>query len=161
MNPELKKRPAKNAAGGDESKPVAGDGDLDRIREILFGQQSQAFDARLRSLEVSAREENAALRSDTAKRLASLELYVKGEINAISERLRTEAEERTRGLRHQSRELRDSIETLEKRITAAATQTEEELRLLREQVLHDSQSLRDEIRATSQGGELQAGSLPH
>lgn len=161
MNPEVSKKTGKRPSPGEVTKPPTSDGELDRIRDILFGRQAEAIDARLRSLESQTRDDNAALRSDTAKRLASLELYVKGEVTAISERLRTEADERTRGIRHLARELREGLEAIEKRVTAAAAQTEEELRLLREQVLHDSQSLRDEIRATSEGAETQAGSLPH
>lgn len=158
-NPDIKKRAAKPLAA--EEKPAAGGEDLERIRDILFGRQTQAIESRLRSLEALTREETSTLRSETAKRLASLELYVKGEITAVSERLRAETEERSRGIRHVSREIREALEAMEKRITAASAQTEEELRLLREQVLHDSQSLRDEIHASAGNGEPAPGSLPH
>lgn len=153
-------RPQLEAEG--RPAPATESADLDRIRDILFGRQAQTFEARLNALETLAHEENKTLRTDTAKRLASLELYVKGEITALSERLRTEMDDRNRGSKQISREIREGLDAMDKRLTAAAEQTEEELRLLREQVLHDSQSLRDELHASaSPGAEPSAGSLPH
>lgn len=160
---ELKKRAAKPQAEAEgRAAPTNESADLDRIREILFGRQSQTFEARLNALDTTARDETKTLRTDTAKRLASLELYVKGEITALSERLRTEMDDRNRSIKQISREIREGLETIDKRLAAAAEQTEEELRLLREQVLHDSQSLRDELHASaSPGAASAAGTLPH
>jgi hypothetical protein len=132
--------------------------DLDRIRHILFGDQISAYDSRFGSLESRTRSDRAELRTDVAKRLAALETFVKGELGAISERIRDEREERTRIFRQISKEFRDGLELTEKRLAEYAAQADRELHAFREQFLAYSQTVRDEIHAAA---EEESGTLPH
>jgi phage host-nuclease inhibitor protein Gam len=154
-----KKRAGKAAASeaAPEAAAVVAPDELGRIRDILFGQQVRAYDARLKALEQRTQQDDAELRTDVTKRLASLEDYVKAEVNALGERLKTEQDERYRAVRQVAKELREGLEAIDKRLTAAAAQAEAEFHVLREQVLQYSQAVRDELRAAA--GE--SASLPH
>lgn len=145
-----KKRPGKTALPALAPPPAAGPDELGQVRDLLFGAQMRSYDARLQTLEGQTQAENADLRADLIKRLASLEDYVKGEMNALSERVKIEQEERYRAVKQVTKELREGIDGLDKRLLSGVAQLESELHKLRDQVLQFSQSVRDEIRAAAQ-----------
>ncbi len=56
---------------------LAGGGNLDKVRDILFGGQMRDYEKRFNRLEDRLVKECSSIRDDIKKRLDSLEMYVK------------------------------------------------------------------------------------
>src|SRR5688572_16789966 len=69
-------------------------GNIDKIRDILFGGQMRDYDRRFSRVEEQLVKESLELREDTRKRFEALEAFVKAELAALTDRL--QAEQRTR-----------------------------------------------------------------
>jgi LPS O-antigen subunit length determinant protein (WzzB/FepE family) len=124
----------------------SGAGHVDKIREILFGKQIRDYEARFTRLEESLAKESISLRETVQRRLDSLEIYVKKEFEAIEQRLRGEREERSEADRQTTRDLDEIAASLRRRIGDVEDRGASAQRDLREQILVQSQQLRDEIR---------------
>jgi hypothetical protein len=67
------------------SGDALGSGNLDKIREILFGTQMREYEKQITRLEERLVKECSSLRDDTRKRLDSLETYIKQEVESLTE----------------------------------------------------------------------------
>ena len=76
------------------SADVLGGGNLDQVREILFGAQSRNTDKRLARLEEELPKRVAEIREELKRGLANLETYARQEIDSLNERARAESKER-------------------------------------------------------------------
>ena len=76
-----------------EAEGAAG-GNLDKVRDLLFGGQMRDYDRKFARLEERLVKETSELRDDVKKRLAALEGYMKAEIESLSDRLRAEQDAR-------------------------------------------------------------------
>ncbi|MEP7304071.1 MAG: hypothetical protein ABJA98_01005 [Acidobacteriota bacterium] len=83
-------------------------GNIDKIRDILFGAQSREFEKRMARLDERMNKETAGLKEDLRTRFESLEIYVKGEVDALSERLRSEQADRLESLKEVARDLKET-----------------------------------------------------
>ncbi len=72
------------------SQVDAGPGNIDKIRDILFGSNMREYEQRFMRLEEALRKESSDLRDTTRRHLESLEAYVHKELAAIENRLNTE-----------------------------------------------------------------------
>lgn len=129
-------------------------GNIDKIREILFGVQMRDYEKRFSRLEERLLKESADLRDDTRKRFEALESFVKSEFEALTDRVQGEQQTREESVQGLSRELQETGKTLEKKLAQLDEQTARSQRGLRQQILDQSRSLSDEIRQKS--NELQA-----
>jgi hypothetical protein len=125
---------------------TAGTGNLEKIRDILFGAQVQDFEKRFARLEERLLKETADARAETKKRFDALEAFIKKEVESLSERIRTEQSERTESGKDISRELREAAKSLEKKIAQLDDVTSRSQRELRQQILDQSKALTEEIR---------------
>jgi hypothetical protein len=125
---------------------AAGGGNLEKIRDILFGAQVHDFEKRFSRLEERLMKETSDARAETRKRFESLESFIKKEIESLGERLKAEHEERSEAGKEISRELRDTSRNLDKRIAQLDELTTKNQRELRQQVLDQSKALMEEIR---------------
>jgi DNA repair exonuclease SbcCD ATPase subunit len=132
-----------NAAGQLDRAP----GNIDKIREILFGTNMRDYDARFARLEAAVVKEASDLRESTRKRFESLESFIKSEIESLHGRLRSEREERAEALGQNSRDLRQTEDTLRKKLRDLEDQTSAADSAIREQILNQSQALTEDIRA--------------
>lgn len=123
-----------------------GAGSIDRIRDILFGEQARDYDRRLAGLEDRLLKEFAAMQEETRRRFDAFETFVKTEVDALNNRLRISSEQRDEMNDDVNRKLQDTARALEKRITQLDEHTAQAHRDLREQILEQSKSLSDEIR---------------
>lgn len=128
---------------------VAGDqmagGNLDKIRDILFGAQARDYERKFATLEERLLKESADLRNDLKRRFDSLELYIKHEVEAVTERVKSEQAERTDSLKELSRELKDLAKGIEKKTIQLEDQASKAQRDLRQQILDQSKHLSEEI----------------
>lgn len=63
------------------------DSNLERIREILFGQQMANLEGRIDQIEKRSNEDLQQLRTDTARQLEDMTDQLREEINRIADRL--------------------------------------------------------------------------
>ncbi len=119
---------------------------LDKVRDILFGNQIREVEKKFIRLEDRLVKELANVRDETRKRLDSLEIYIKKEVESLTERLKHEQSERDTGVKALAEEHKNITNSLEKRLTQFEEQTTNSQRELREQILNQSNSLQDDIR---------------
>lgn len=89
---------------------------LDKIRDILFGSHVRAVEGRLARFEERVALEQADLRADVEKALATLDAYARKEIEALNERIKAERTRRAEDLKTLTSEIKESLRTLDKRI---------------------------------------------
>jgi hypothetical protein len=140
-----------NRAAADQTKGTApveapGAGNVDKIRDILFGSQMKDYDTRFRRLEESLLSQTAEIRETTRRRIDTFEAYIKKELEALDARLRSEREERLEAIKQHSRELKDLTDTLQHKLRELEDRHAESDRNLREQILQQSKDLVEEMR---------------
>lgn len=118
-------------------------GNLDKIRDILFGAQAREHDRRFAQLEQHLLREATDLRHDLKRRFESLELYIKKEVEALTNRL--SKEQNVRG---------ESVTRLTQDLTQLAATLEEKARRLEQQASQAQSYLLQQL--TEQTGELAA-----
>lgn len=128
------------AAALDES------GNVDRIRNILFGNQMRDYDVRFQRLEDRLVKDAAALRGEVSKRVDDLEAFMHGEVETLTNRLRAEHSERTGAIERLGRELAETARNLESRLHGIDEQTANHIRELRQRVLEQSKGLGAELK---------------
>ena len=131
-----------DGAGG---RPDEG-GNIDKIRDILFGGQMRDYERRFARLEERLGKEVADLRDDTRRRFDALETFIKQELEALSGRLQNEQRTRDAAAQEQARALHETGHALERKLTQLDEQTARGQSELRQQLLDQSKSLSDEIR---------------
>ena len=146
MAEEQKKTPEVKAGNGGTEALAAGGGNLEKIREILFGAQVHDFEKRFTRLEEKLLKETADSRTETKKRFDAMEAFIRKEIESLVDRIKAEQGERADALKEISREVRDTAKNLEKKLVQLDEQTTKGQRELRQQILDQSKSLSDEIR---------------
>jgi hypothetical protein len=90
-------------------------GNLDKIRDILFGEQAREHDRRFAQLEQHLLREATDLRNDLKRRFESLEVYIKKEVDDLTSRLTKEQELRGESVTKLTRDLTQLGVTLEEK----------------------------------------------
>jgi DNA repair exonuclease SbcCD ATPase subunit len=122
-------------------------GNVDKIRDILFGSQMRDYEMRFARVEETLARETAELKESTRRRFESLEGYVRKELDLVEARMKSEREERVQGLSQLSRELKETSETLARKISDLSQQDVQGERDLRKALLEQSQALSEELRS--------------
>jgi hypothetical protein len=123
------------------------DGNVTKIRDILFGSQMRDYERKFAQLEDRLMKESADLREDVKRRFASLEAFIKGEIEALDNAQKAEKTERTDEVKELSGETKENVKRLEKRIAQLDEDHGKSQRTLRQLVLDESRRLSEEIGA--------------
>ncbi len=71
------------------SAEVGTAGNVDKIRDILFGSQMKDYETRFSRLEETLTNQTTELRESTKKRMDGLEAYFKKEVEALQSRLKS------------------------------------------------------------------------
>jgi DNA repair exonuclease SbcCD ATPase subunit len=125
------------------STEVAG---VDKIRDLLFGNQMQDYDRRFSMLEERFLQRFREIESETARTISSLESSAKKQMESFAVELREEKDLRTDADKEMERVEREHNDTIEKRLRSMSEQV---TRLEREQadrLTQEVQSLRDELK---------------
>lgn len=123
---------------------------LDKVRDILFGQQVRDQEKRFTRLEERLAREITDARDDLAKRMGALEAFAKSEVDSLIDRLKTEKDERVRTDRETAKELEESSKSLEKKFSDLDGRTTDAQREIRKLILDQSKLLRDEMLKSNQ-----------
>jgi gas vesicle protein len=145
-----------------------GVGNIEKVRDILFGTQMRDYEKRFVRMEERMNKEVSNLRDEVKKSFDSIESYTKGELESLSDRLKaeqnergesikregellgdrlkTEQNERTGSIKDLSREVNEAQKALEKRLGQLDDQLNKFSSELRQQILDQSKELSDMIR---------------
>jgi DNA repair exonuclease SbcCD ATPase subunit len=137
------------ARDGGGTTEMLGSGNLDQVREILFGSQSRGVDKRLARLEEELPKRIAEMREDLKRGIATLEAYARHEIDSLNERLRAEGKERGDGDEELSGRLDESVKALRKEVGQVDQRATAAQRDLRQHLLDQAKRLDDEIQRRS------------
>ena len=132
-------------APGSDAEGVTG-GNLDKVRDLLFGGQMRDYDRKFARLEERLIRETAELRDDVKKRLAGLEAYMKAEVESLSDRLRSEQDARAGADQEAARELRETAQQFAQKVSQLDDLIARGQRDLRQQLHAQHQELGDDIR---------------
>ena len=124
---------------------IADAGNMDKIRDILFGNQAKDYDNRFDLMEQQLNQETAELKDEMLKRIDALESYFKQEVKDLNARLKSEAGERADAVKMIRREIKEGFETLNKKLANDEENLAKKSTELREQILEQSKSLTAEI----------------
>jgi hypothetical protein len=119
---------------------------LAKVRDLLFGNQMRDIEKKLTRLEERLLKECTYLRDETKQRLDSLEIYIKKEVESLTERHKNEQAEREQSIQSLVEEQKNIAISLEKKIALFDEQTANVHREIREQILNQSKSFQDDIR---------------
>jgi Skp family chaperone for outer membrane proteins len=127
------------------SGEIAEDGNIDKVREILFGVQLRDSDRKLSRMEERFAKEFSEMRDETRKRLDALEDFIKHEVKSLTERLTSEQNSRVDSVKELSGELKDLSHNFDRKVTQMNEQAAKNESELRQQILTQSKNLSDEI----------------
>jgi DNA repair exonuclease SbcCD ATPase subunit len=148
-------QPNLEAANEDAPPPQLGNGVLppgadavgvDKIRDLLFGNQMQDYDRRFAVLEERFQLKLREQEAEFARNLASIESLIKKQLDSIAGQVRQEQDLRAEADKDLGRVLREQIQALEKRLSQTSDQLATAEREFTERVGEESQTLRDEMR---------------
>jgi methyl-accepting chemotaxis protein len=125
---------------------VGGAGNVDKIREILFGGQMREYERKFARLEDRLLKESTESREDLKRRFEALEAYIGKEVDSLSDRLKSEQGERAEMVKELTQEVKSLAKAFEKRATQLEEQSAKAQRESRQQLFEQSKDLSEEIR---------------
>jgi hypothetical protein len=128
----------------------SGAGNIDRIRDILFGSNMREYDARFARLEQTLQKESAEVRDTTRRTIERLEAYVRLELESLNSRFRTERDERGTALHQVSRDIKELGESVSRRIAEVDDRAAGSHHELREELLRHGREIAGHIEAKHQ-----------
>jgi hypothetical protein len=146
-------RAAIEAAEAMNSGPADAPG-VDKIRELLFGNQMQDYDRRFAVMEDRFAQKLRDLEAESARSLQSLETSMKKQLESMAAQFRNDKDVLAEADKAMERGLRESITSLEKRAGQSADHMGRVEREFMERLERASQGLRDELR--KRGDDLNA-----
>jgi hypothetical protein len=108
--------PASNEAISIEAD-LAG-GNLDKIRNILFGAQSREMERRFARIEESLARETSDIRDEMRARFDKLEAHIRNEMERLGDRLKAEENERSVAVRDLGNQLKDASKAQAEKLKA-------------------------------------------
>lgn len=130
---------------GSAADDLAG-GNIDKVRDILFGGQMRDYERRFARLEERLAQETAEMKEEVRRRLAALEQFIKQEADSLADRIKTEHDERTDATKDLAREAHDTAKTFEKKHGQLDDQIGRAQRDARQQILELHQRMSDELK---------------
>lgn len=124
---------------------AGGEGNVDKIRDILFGSQMKDYERKFLRLEERLVKEVTRTKDDLTKRIDTLESYLKKEMESINDRLKQEKTQRTEAVKELNSEHKKTTKLLEDKLTALDEQLGTISRELRMQILEQSKALTGDI----------------
>ena len=118
---------------------------VDKIRDMLFGNQMQDYDQRFANLEERFLQRFKEIESETARNLNAFESNAKKQVDSLAAQLRDEKDQRADADKEIERMLREQNQALEKRIRALSDQLSQLDRDISDRLTREAQALRDEI----------------
>src|SRR5215813_2302252 len=119
---------------------------VDKIRDLLFGNQMQDYDRRFSKLEERFLQRFKDIESETARTLSAFESNGKKQVESLVGQLRDEKDLRADADKELERTLREHNQALERRLRAVSDQLSQLERDTADRLTQEAQSLREEIK---------------
>ncbi|HXD06884.1 MAG TPA: hypothetical protein VN680_12585 [Burkholderiaceae bacterium] len=119
---------------------------VDKMRELLFGNQMQDYDRRFTVLEERFQLRLRDLESESSRSLGGLEATIKKQLESVAAQFREEKDLRADADKELERSLREHTQALEKRLAQVSDQLAIQGRDFTERLAQEIQGLRDEMR---------------
>ena len=129
-------------------------GNIDKIRDIIFGSNMRDYEQRFSRLEEALKKESTDLRETTRRHLESLETFVHKELAALEVRLNAERDERSESHSRLATDLSLTSSSILKKMGEMENHEAQAKREIRNDLLQQSKELTDAIRL--KGDELVA-----
>ena len=126
--------------------PGADNVSVEKIRDLLFGNQMQNYDHRFSSLEDRFQKRVKDLEAETARSLGAFEQNAKKQVESVAGQLRDEKDRRADTEKELERSMRDQMQALEKRLRQLSDQVGQIERELADRITQEAQALREEIK---------------
>ena len=134
---------ASQAREGGTSSDAVG---VDKIRDLLFGNQMQDYDRRFSVLEERFLQRFKDVESEAKRNLEIYESNSKKQVESLATQLRNEKEARAEADKEMDRNHRDQNQALEKQVRALSDQLNELDRDVADRISRSDQMLREEIK---------------
>jgi hypothetical protein len=119
---------------------------VDKIRDLLFGNQMQDYDRRFSKLEERFLQRFKEIEAETARTLSAHDLNSKKQVDSLASQLREEKDLRGDADKEIERSHREQNQLLEKRLRTLSDQVGQLERDLADRLSREVQSLHDEIK---------------
>ena len=119
---------------------------LDKVREILFGQEMRKNDQRFSKIEERLLKELSALGTETKKRLDALDNVSRAEIDGLSKSLKLEQAEREALTKELARASTEMAKALDKKLAQIDASFVKSLREAQAELSSEVRALRDEVK---------------
>ena len=119
---------------------------VDKMRELLFGNQMQDYDKRFSILEDRFQQRLRDLEAESTRSLGSLESTMKKQLESVAGQFREEKDLRSDADKELERSLRDHTQALKKRLAQVSEQLARHEREFTDRLSHEVQALREDIK---------------
>jgi hypothetical protein len=120
-------------------------GNLEKVRDLLFGAQMRDMENHFARLEERLQKDLVELKDETRGRFESLEVFLRKEIESLTDQLKTEQDVRQQAVQTLTQELTETVKAFNQRTNQAEEHIVKAQRELRQHILDQSRSLRDEF----------------
>lgn len=129
-------------------------GNVDKIRDILFGGYIREYEKRFKRLEERFTHENTHLRDDISQRIKALEELLDSELDSLGEKAKVERQERHLANQDLKQEIQALKSEMEQRFTQLDEQFTKDVKQLRQHLQSKTQEIATQMR--QQGDSLLA-----
>lgn len=134
---------------------VSGDAvGVDKIRDLLFGNQMQDYDRRFSKLEERFLQRFKDVESEAKRNLEMYESNAKKQVESLAAQLRNEKDARAEADKEIDRNLREQNQALEKQVRALSDQLSELERDVADRINRSDQLLREEIKQKNESIQM-------
>jgi len=119
---------------------------VDKIRDLLFGNQMQDYDRRFSKLEERFLQRFKDTESETARNLSAYDSNAKKQVESLASQLREEKDLRADGDKEIERTLHEQNQSLEKRLRTMSDQVSQLEREFADRLAREVQTLHEEIK---------------
>jgi len=118
---------------------------LDKIRDILFGQQASKQAQQLKALDQKLTQECNTLRSDFYQRFQTLENRLSDRITQLTQTLETEVADKNKAVEHLHHKLDSTTQTFEQTTSSLSEKATEITQDLQAEIKHQVLTLKDSL----------------
>lgn len=119
---------------------------VDKIRDLLFGNQMQDYDRRFSNLEERFLQRLKDVEAESSRGLSAFELNSKKQIDSVVGQLREEKDRRADAEKEIERNFRDQFQALDRRMRQLSDQVAQIERDFTDRLTQEAQALRDEVK---------------
>lgn len=127
---------------------------VDKIRDLLFGNQMQDYDRRFSKLEDRLSQRFKDVESEAKRNLETYESNAKKQVESLAAQLRSEKDARAEADKEIDRNLREHNQALEKQVRALSDQLSELERDVADRISRSDHLLREEIKQKNESMQM-------